>query len=68
MQTRGAVKSAFGGGILAADYGKNLFNHNQALIAENEKLKAENDRLRKQLGNAGGNFSNPPSAGTRANI
>ena len=30
-----------GGEILAADYGKNLFNHNQALTAENDKLKAK---------------------------
>jgi hypothetical protein len=40
---------------LAADYGKNLFNHNQALIAENEKLKAkvakiENETANKYLG------------------
>jgi hypothetical protein len=30
-----------GGGALAADYGKNLFKHNQAPIAENEKLQAK---------------------------
>jgi uncharacterized coiled-coil protein SlyX len=36
---------------LAADYGKNLFNHNQLLIAENEKLKAKIAKIESETAN-----------------
>jgi transposase-like protein len=36
---------------LAADYGKNLFNHNQTLIAENEKLKAKIAEIESETAN-----------------
>ena len=40
-----------GGEILAANYEKNLFNHNQELIRENEKLKAKIAKIETETAN-----------------